>query len=111
MARPAKSVAVNAKHLTADEREARLAGEAKLKGKGGKLYELIGIDDESDTAEEDAFSFAPVGSGCQDMPAILDASVAAGAEWVVVEQDRPAKGHTPMQSAEMGREYLKTLGW
>lgn len=82
-----------------------------MKGKGGKLYELIGIDDDSDTAEEDAFSFAPVGSGCQDMPAILDASVKAGAEWVVVEQDRPAKGHTPMQSAEMGREYLKTLGW
>ena len=82
-----------------------------MKGKGGKLYELIGIDDEADTAEEDAFSFAPVGSGCQDMPAILAASIAAGAEWVVVEQDRPAKGHTPMQSAEMGREYLKTLGW
>ena len=82
-----------------------------MKGKGGRLYELIGIDDDSDTAEEDAFSFAPVGSGCQDMPAILDASIKAGAEWVVVEQDRPAKGHTPMQSAEMGREYLKTLGW
>ena len=82
-----------------------------MKGKGGKLYELIGIDDDADTAEEDAFSFAPVGSGCQDMPAILEASVKADAEWVVVEQDRPAKGHTPMQSAQMGREYLKTLGW
>ena len=82
-----------------------------MKGKGGKLYELIGIDDEDETAEEDAFSFMPVGSGCQDLPAILDASVKAGAGWVVVEQDRPAKGHTPLQSAEIGRENLKKLGW
>ncbi len=82
-----------------------------MKGKGGKLYELIGIDDENETAQEDAFSFAPVGSGCQDLPAILEASVAAGAGWVVVEQDRPAKGHTPLQSAEISRENLKKLGW
>ncbi len=82
-----------------------------MKGKGGKLYELIGIDDDNETAEEDAFSFMPVGSGCQDLPAILDASVKAGAHWVVVEQDRPAKGDTPLQSAEIGRENLKKLGW
>ena len=36
MARPAKSVTVNAKHLTADERETRLAGETKLKGSAKK---------------------------------------------------------------------------
>ncbi|MBQ8967226.1 P27 family phage terminase small subunit [Ruminococcus sp.] len=36
MARPAKSAAVTVKHLTADERSARLAGEKKLKGAGGR---------------------------------------------------------------------------
>jgi len=82
-----------------------------MKGKGGKLYELIGIEDDEETAEEGSFSFAPVGSGCQDIPAILKASVEAGAEWVVVEQDRPADGQTPIQSAEISREYLKSLGW
>lgn len=82
-----------------------------MKGKGGKLYELIGIEDDDDTAEEGSFSFAPVGSGCQDMPAILKASVEAGAEWVIVEQDRPAEGHTPIESAQLSREYLKSLGW
>ena len=82
-----------------------------MKGKGGKLYELIGIDDESDTAEEDAFSFMPVGSGCQNLPDILQASVDAGAEWVVVEQDRPAKGNTPFESAEISRNNLTKLGW
>ena len=45
------------------------------------------------------------------MPAILDASVKAGAEWVVVEQDRPEPGDTPINSVNLSREYLKTLGW
>lgn len=36
MARPAKSAVLNKKHLTADEREQRLAGEARLRGIGGK---------------------------------------------------------------------------
>lgn len=82
-----------------------------MRGKGGKLYELIGIEDDGDTAQEEAFSFMPVGSGVQDMPEILKASLDAGSEWVVVEQDRPAKGQTPLFSAEKSREYLKTLGW
>ena len=72
------------------------------KEKPKKLYELIGIE---------AFGFRPVGYGVQNMPAILDASVKAGAEWVVVEQDRPAPGDTPINSVKLSREYLKTLGW
>ncbi len=78
----------------------------------GKLYDLIGIDEEEDAAqEEDTFSFMPVGHGVQDIPAILAASEDAGAEWVVVEQDSPAKGNTPVNSVTLSREYLKTLGW
>lgn len=83
----------------------------KGRDKPAKLYELIGIDDGGETASEEAFAFRPVGHGVQDMPAILDASFRAGAKWVVVEQDRPAAGDTPMASAQMSREYLRTLGW
>ncbi len=84
----------------------------KGKDKPKKLYDLIGIDDESGEKEdEDTFSFKPVGYGVQDMPSILDASVKAGAKWVVVEQDQPDKGNTPMNAAKMSREYLKKLGW
>ncbi len=79
--------------------------------KGGQLYKLIGIDDNEEQEEQDSFSFMPVGHGAQDIPAILDASVKAGAEWVVVEQDNPAKGDTPLNSVKLSREYLKTLGW
>ena len=77
----------------------------------GKLYDLIGIDDEGEQEEEDSFSFMPVGYGVQDMPAILAACEEAGAEWVVVEQDNPAKGETPENSVRLSREYLKTLNW
>ncbi len=78
----------------------------------GKLYDLIGIDDEAEQEEEeDAFSFMPVGHGVQDMPAILAACENAGAQWVVVEQDSPAKGDTPLNSVKLSREYLKTLNW
>ncbi len=78
----------------------------------GKLYDLIGIDDEGEQQEEeDAFSFMPVGYGVQDMPAILAACENAGAKWVVVEQDSPAKGDTPLNSVKLSREYLRTLNW
>ena len=78
----------------------------------GKLYDLIGIDDEGEQEEEeDSFSFMPVGYGVQDIPAILAACEEAGAEWVVVEQDNPAKNDTPENSVKLSREYLKTLNW
>ena len=75
------------------------------------MYELIGIKPEGETASEESFGFRPVGHGLQDIPAILAASVDAGAEWVVVEQDRPALGLTPMESIKTSRDYLKTQGW
>lgn len=78
----------------------------------GKLYDLIGIDDDgAEDEEEDAFSFMPVGYGVQDMPAILAACEDAGAKWVVVEQDMPAKDDTPLNSVKLSREYLNTLNW
>ena len=79
--------------------------------KPAKMYDLIGIEDDGEKADADAFSFMPVGYGVQNIPAILEAAEKAGAEWVVVEQDQPAKGATAMESAKLSREYLKKLGW
>ena len=75
------------------------------------LYKLIGIDEKEEAQAANTFSFMPVGHGEQDMPAILDASVKAGSEWVVVEQDNPAEGDTPLNSVKLSREYLRSLGW
>lgn len=37
----------------------------------------------------ESFQFRPVGAGCQDVASLVCASVAVGAEWLVVEQDFP----------------------
>lgn len=73
------------------------------------MYELIGIDKKAE--ETTAFEFRPCGSGKQDFPAILAASKEAGAEWVVVEQDKPSMGKTPLESIEMSIKYLRGLDW
>ncbi|NLC44341.1 MAG: sugar phosphate isomerase/epimerase [Clostridiales bacterium] len=76
-----------------------------------QMYELIGIESEEvDEHEEETFGFRPVGYGVQNFPAILTASEEAGAEWLVVEQDKPSMGKTAIECAELSRKYLKSLG-
>ena len=77
--------------------------------KSENMYELIGIDKKAEPASV-AFELRPVGSGKQDFPAILEAAKDAGAEWVVVEQDNPSMGLTPMECIEKGINYLKSIG-
>ena len=75
----------------------------------GSLYDLIGKDEDEEISKE-GFEFRPVGHGMQDIPAVLDACIYAGAKWVVVEQDESITC-TPLEAARMSREYLKSLGW
>ena len=77
--------------------------------KNENMYELIGIETEKKEVTT-PFEFRPVGHGVQDMPAIVKAAEDAGAEWVVVEQDMPSMGLTPMQSIEKSRRYLESIG-
>lgn len=78
------------------------------------LYALIGIDEneaEKNESEESRFEFRPAGHGMQDMAAIIAASEASGAKWLVVEQDEPSMGLSRMESIMVSREYLRTLGY
>ena len=77
--------------------------------KSENMYELIGIEKKVE-AEPQKFEFRPVGSGKQDFPSILEAAKDAGAEWVVVEQDNPSMGLSPLECAAKSRAYLKTIG-
>lgn len=77
--------------------------------KPARMYELVGVESDGAPADDAAFEFRPVGYGAQDFPAILDAAVQAGASWVVVEQDQPSMGKTPMECAEMSIRYLDSL--
>ena len=76
--------------------------------KSENMYELIGIKSDAPVRPSN-FELRPVGSGCQDFPAILKAAEEAGAEWVVVEQDKPSMGLTPLESIEKSIGYLKTI--
>ena len=81
----------------------------KGKDKPKKLYELIGIEDDEETASEEDFSFRPVGSGVQDIPAIIKAGEESGAQWFIVEQDAPDKGNTELSAVEKSIKYLRSL--
>lgn len=74
-----------------------------------KMYELIGIQDDQKGTEAEAFDFRPLGMGAQNFPRILEACQAAGAQWVVVEQDRPSMGKTAMECAEASIQYLASI--
>ncbi len=76
--------------------------------KSDDMYELIGIDKKAPTRPS-GFEFRPVGAGLQNFPAILDSAKDCGVEWIVVEQDKPSMGLTPMESIEKSIEYVKTI--
>ena len=77
--------------------------------KPARMYALIGIDDGAAADDSGAFEFRPLGMGAQDIPALLAASEEAGADWLVVEQDQPSLGKTPMACAEASIRYLRSL--
>ncbi len=72
------------------------------------MYELIGIEKKT-PKKPGNFEFRPVGSGLQNFPAILEAAEAASAEWLIVEQDEPSMGLTPLECAKKSIDYLKSL--
>jgi hypothetical protein len=41
---------------------------------------------------------------------VLEAAAESGAQWVIVEQDNPSMGLTPLECAEKSRNYLKSIG-
>ena len=81
------------------------------KGQPKNMYKLIGIDEE-ESADDDGsyFGFRPVGFGQMIWEPVLEASLEANAEWVVVEQDEHYE-LDPLECARRSREYLKILGW
>lgn len=77
----------------------------------GKMFKLIGLDDNEEDQASESFGFRPLGMGCQDVPSLLAAAADAGADWVIVEQDEPAKNMSRMESVKTSIDYLKTLSY
>lgn len=74
-----------------------------------EMYELIGIAKKA--KQTSAFEFRPVGHGMQRFPGIIDAAEEAGSDWLIVEQDRPSLGLTSMESIDLSRKYLRSVGY
>lgn len=77
--------------------------------KTDNMYGLISEKDAKEEAKTEEFDFRPVGYGVQDVKSIVDAAVAAGAEWVVVEQDRPSLDNSELECAKMSIDTLKQI--
>ena len=50
-----------------------------------------------------------MGYGCQDVSAVAEAGLDAGAKWFVVEQDASV-GRTPLEAAAMSIDTLRKIG-
>ncbi|HBL85392.1 MAG: sugar phosphate isomerase [Clostridiales bacterium GWF2_38_85] len=75
---------------------------------GAKLYDLIGIDDNK-PADKSTFEYRPIGTGLQDIGAMLKAVDDAGCEWIIIEQDEPtaSKPYSRLECAEISIINLK----
>ncbi|MBR6547904.1 MAG: sugar phosphate isomerase/epimerase [Clostridia bacterium] len=77
-------------------------------GKTDHMYELIGIESDK-PKDEKPFEMRSLGEGIVDIPAVLAAAQEVGSKWVVVEQDLPTPGKTPMVCAKESIDYLRSL--
>ena len=77
--------------------------------RGENMYELIGIKTEKQASGP--FEFRPVGHGVLDFVEITKAATENGAKWLIVEQDRPSMGLTPIESIAKSRQYLQSIGF
>lgn len=69
-------------------------------------YALIGMEQSTTPVDQSqAFSFKPVGYGCQDVKAIVEAAKEIGAKWLVVEQDQ----HPERPALEDAKLSIDTL--
>ena len=76
--------------------------------KSANMYGLIGTAQE-EVKRSSTFDYRPVGCGVQDFHEILKACHEVGVKWVVVEQDNPSMGKTPLECAKVSCDYLKEI--
>ena len=73
----------------------------------GTPYALIGQTEKA--TEGVPFEYRPLGHGCQDMKAVTEAAIDAGAEWLIVEQD-DWYNRSPMEQAKESIDTLYDIG-
>ena len=80
---------------------------------GGPVYALIdkdGNEIKNTSREENEFFFRPLGAGLQNIPEIIEAAIAGGADYFIVEQDSTYEQDS-LEAVKQSREYLRSLGY
>lgn len=78
--------------------------------KSENMYELIGIKNTAAPKRPANFEYRPNGYGNQNFPKILESVRKTNAGWIIVEQDNPSMGLTPLECAKKSIDYLKSIG-
>jgi len=65
------------------------------------------VKDDPNLTIYEKVEYRPLGTGLQDVPALVKAAADAGASWVVVEQDKPSMGNSPLECAQMSIDFLR----
>ena len=73
---------------------------------GHNPYALIGGAGEA--SADVPFMFKPMGYGCQDVKAIVEAALDSGTEWFIVEQDASTE-RTPLEDAKLSADTMNAL--
>ncbi len=76
---------------------------------GSVPYALVGKQERKDDRATQEFEFRPFGHGSHDAKALVEAGIAAGASWFVIEQDLPYSA-SPLDDAKMSLDTLNQLG-
>ncbi len=80
--------------------------------KGGPVYGLIdkdGNEIKADKATDNEFKFEALGNGVVKLPEILETASKTGVEYLIVERDI-SHDMSPLESAKVSRDYLKSFG-
>ena len=73
-------------------------------------YALIGISTDNSMKDEGgSFEYRPLGMGQVDIPAVIQAAIEGGSQWLCVEQDEPSVDMDRLQNIEKSVEYLRSL--
>ena len=77
--------------------------------KGADPYALIGLEGEESDAPKTIFEYRPLGCGQQDVPGLIQAFKDAHSKWIIVEQDDPSMGLTPLECIKKGFDNLSGM--
>lgn len=77
--------------------------------KSANMYELIDGGVVKAGEKVVPFELRPVGYGIQDVLSVIKASEDAGAEMIIVEQDRPALDKDSLECARLSIDYIRNI--